>query len=204
MRTTHTRTDILYEAIDLFSSEGYTECTMRALAQRVGIKPASLYYFFESKERLLDEIFQIFMDNDAGYRKPVDDMLERAADMSAEEALQAMLFTYTTSPEFLRMIKILRIAIGHQFENKRAKEVYTHIYRDMALDHRTMLLRGLITRGICDPFDCDVVAYIMTSYSMMLTMSNHDMPIEEFALHYNDCIGRMAKTIAPLIKKRAR
>lgn len=48
---------ILDEAAALFLSRGYAATSLRVIAERVGMKPASLYHHFPSKEALLEAIF---------------------------------------------------------------------------------------------------------------------------------------------------
>ena len=52
-KTTPTKQKILVCAVDLFVSKGYTETSIREIAAAVGIKPASLYNHFSSKEDIL-------------------------------------------------------------------------------------------------------------------------------------------------------
>lgn len=47
---------ILDVAAGLFSSHGYAETGLREIADKVGIRPASVYHHFESKDRILEEI----------------------------------------------------------------------------------------------------------------------------------------------------
>ena len=49
-----TKQRILDSAADLFSRKGYTETTVRELAESVGLNPASLYYHFPSKNAILE------------------------------------------------------------------------------------------------------------------------------------------------------
>lgn len=58
------RQEILEKAIQLFSEKGFTTTTMRMLAGEVGIKAASVYNHFPSKEAIVDEIV------DSGNRSP--------------------------------------------------------------------------------------------------------------------------------------
>lgn len=51
-----TRNEILMAAADLFAEKGYSECNLRELAERVGMKAGSFYYHFRSKEEILDEL----------------------------------------------------------------------------------------------------------------------------------------------------
>jgi TetR/AcrR family transcriptional regulator, cholesterol catabolism regulator len=45
-------------AADLFAARAYEETSMEAIAQQVGIRKASLYYYFSSKDDLLTKMHQ--------------------------------------------------------------------------------------------------------------------------------------------------
>ena len=55
-KTIPTKQKILVCAVDLFALKGYTETSVREIAAAVGIKPASLYNHFTSKEDILINI----------------------------------------------------------------------------------------------------------------------------------------------------
>ncbi|MZR32246.1 TetR family transcriptional regulator [Sneathiella litorea] len=54
-----TRKAILDAAARLFCENGYVGTTLKEIATAAGIEPASLYYYFASKEDLLDDVFDI-------------------------------------------------------------------------------------------------------------------------------------------------
>ena len=56
------RQRILDAAAGLLSERGYGETSLRLLASEVGIKAASVYYHFDSKEALYTEVLQAGMD----------------------------------------------------------------------------------------------------------------------------------------------
>ena len=56
------RQRILDTAAGLLSERGYGETSLRILASEVGIKAASVYYHFDSKEALYVEVLQAGMD----------------------------------------------------------------------------------------------------------------------------------------------
>jgi len=58
MEITSTKHKILVCATDLFASKGYTETTIRELATAAGIKEASLYNHFPSKNAILEYILK--------------------------------------------------------------------------------------------------------------------------------------------------
>lgn len=51
------RQRVLDAAIALFAEHGYEATGMRAIAEAVGIRPASLYHYFHSKETILEALF---------------------------------------------------------------------------------------------------------------------------------------------------
>lgn len=53
-----TRVEILVAAAQLFAEKGYSECNLRELADKVGMKAGSFYYHFRSKEEILDELLK--------------------------------------------------------------------------------------------------------------------------------------------------
>lgn len=62
-----TRGHILLAAAHLFSQRGYEASTLREVARMANVKAGSVYYHFESKEQILDEVMntgiQIIMRN---------------------------------------------------------------------------------------------------------------------------------------------
>ena len=57
-----TKKRIVNSAIDLFSANGYGETSVRDIAEKVGVKTSSLYYYFESKEAILSYIINIYVE----------------------------------------------------------------------------------------------------------------------------------------------
>lgn len=57
----NTKDEIIEKAIEEFSKHGYTELSMEIVAKAVGMKRASLYRYFASKEELLEYFIQYDM-----------------------------------------------------------------------------------------------------------------------------------------------
>ena len=53
------RAHILEVAMELFSQKGYAGTSMSAIARKVGIDQSTMYYWFKSKEHLLDEVVKL-------------------------------------------------------------------------------------------------------------------------------------------------
>lgn len=52
-----TRKQIIDSAFELFANEGYSKTSIAAVAQKAGISKGLIYHYFESKEAILEAIF---------------------------------------------------------------------------------------------------------------------------------------------------
>ena len=79
-RGEQTRQLILETALRLFRERGYTETTMRAVAKEAGVAVGNAYYYFDSKEHLI----QGFYDrNQAAHRAAVEVVFAKDKDFAA-------------------------------------------------------------------------------------------------------------------------
>ncbi|NEB79809.1 TetR/AcrR family transcriptional regulator [Streptomyces sp. SID14478] len=56
------RREILDTAAEVFAAQGYNATTVRKIADHAGMLAGSLYYHFDSKESMLEEILRTFLD----------------------------------------------------------------------------------------------------------------------------------------------
>ncbi|MEU8698185.1 TetR/AcrR family transcriptional regulator [Streptomyces sp. NPDC059818] len=56
------RAELLATAAEVFAALGYNATTVRRIADEAGLLAGSLYYHFDSKESMLDEILSAFLD----------------------------------------------------------------------------------------------------------------------------------------------
>jgi AcrR family transcriptional regulator len=79
------RAELLATAAEVFASQGYSATTVRKVADAAGILGGSLYYHFDSKESMADEILSTFLDDMwAAYDRVLD------AGLSARDTLAAI------------------------------------------------------------------------------------------------------------------
>ncbi|MGW8885426.1 TetR/AcrR family transcriptional regulator [Streptomyces sp. NPDC055749] len=79
------RAELLATAAGVFAAQGYNATTVRRIADTAGLLAGSLYYHFDSKESMLDEILSAFLDELwAGY----DAVL--AAGLGPRETIEAL------------------------------------------------------------------------------------------------------------------
>jgi TetR/AcrR family transcriptional regulator, cholesterol catabolism regulator len=79
------RGELLRTAAEVFADQGYNATTVRRIADHAGLLAGSLYYHFDSKESMLEEILRTFLDELwDGY----DTVL--AASLGPRETLEAL------------------------------------------------------------------------------------------------------------------
>jgi AcrR family transcriptional regulator len=75
-----TRAVILKTALDMFLDRGYEETTMRAIAERAGVALGNAYYYFRSKEHLI-QAFYLFTHQE--HLAACAEILEKERDLKA-------------------------------------------------------------------------------------------------------------------------
>lgn len=81
------RAQIIDVAARLFEQHGYHETTMEMLAQEVGVKKASLYYYFSNKDLILVDIHEEMIDHlleQARLRDPTGSPVDRLRGIIAD------------------------------------------------------------------------------------------------------------------------
>ncbi|MCS3779439.1 TetR/AcrR family transcriptional regulator [Tsukamurella ocularis] len=77
------RDKIVATAIEILTHEGYANFSMRRLAARLGSSPMGIYYYFDSKDELLDYLFNRHGGvADHQRDRPSDDPFERVVESS--------------------------------------------------------------------------------------------------------------------------
>jgi AcrR family transcriptional regulator len=79
-----TKALILETALEMFRERGYDETTMRAIAQKAGVSLGNAYYYFSSKEYLIQAFYQRLHDNQVAVALPA---------LQNEKTLKARLLT---------------------------------------------------------------------------------------------------------------
>ncbi|GAA2207518.1 TetR/AcrR family transcriptional regulator [Nonomuraea monospora] len=77
------REEILAAAAELFTVHGYAATTTRALAERAGIRQASIYHYFDGKEDILAELLESTV-------RPSLEAARALAGATAEERLREL------------------------------------------------------------------------------------------------------------------
>jgi TetR/AcrR family transcriptional regulator, biofilm operon repressor len=120
----NTKERILQAAIDLFAKQGYDAVSMRDLAAAVGIKAASLYKHFASKEELLECIFQAYRDLMQHSNEIDDALLAQPETLSPQQFLTASFQSFKDMILSPHLLKITRIITMEQTRNTSVRDFF--------------------------------------------------------------------------------
>lgn len=132
------RGQILNEALRLFAEQGYGASSIRDIANRVGMKNASLYFHYPSKAHVLAELIRI--GHDEHFRRMRDALLEAAPDIHSQ--LTAIIRAHVCAHAEYPMLAVVSNAEMHALPAEFAAPIL-----DVRRQSETLLL-DVIQRGV--------------------------------------------------------
>ncbi len=176
MEKQDTRQLILDQAIELFSESGFTCISIRDLAQKVGIKSASIYHYFNSKE----EIFSAIVDS---YHLQVFTLLEYPTIDAIRAKIEGMSFDEVVAEFFPPLDKVdgekarqmVRISLLEQFTHPRVREFWGEAVIARHVKYWKQTLDVLVESGRLPPNDTLLAAEVMTRVrvSVIIQFAHH-------------------------------
>ena len=158
-----TRARILDVSIDLFAQKGFDAVSVQEIADAVGIRKASLYYHFSSKDQILQSILEYPVDlmkfiglQDAGAEERILSMgVAGFMDMSRDIALRWMDSPYVE--------KIMRIIFVELYHNDQVKAFWSSLV-GLAEAFWVHNFTIMIEKGLIRPLDPKALASTYLSY----------------------------------------
>ena len=160
----NTKQEILEASLDLFSVQGFEATSISQIASAVGIRKASLYSHFESKQAILDAIVKDVLDSYAAHS-----IFARADWGQYDGARNAPLFTLESTakmiqrqlgyilhdPHIRRARKMLAM---EQFRNPELAKLLTRQNYTDVLQYFTGFVNCLIRSGVLVGEDPGIMA----------------------------------------------
>ncbi len=164
MEKGNTKQEILEMALDMFSVKGYEATSISQIAAAVGIRKASMYSHFASKQEILDalvqELLKEYDKHSIFARANWDDLAftEDKQDMTPDTAVQ-MIWGHVRyilhDRRFSRARKMLTI---EQFQNPQLAKLQTKQNYTDVLHYFTGFIRFLIRQGKLTDNDPEIMA----------------------------------------------
>ena len=161
MERGNTKQEILEASLELFSMQGFEATSISQIAGAVGIRKASLYSHFESKQAILDalveEVLEQYGKHSIFARKDWEknaDSLPRTSDEAAQMILGQIRYILH-DPTISRARKMLVI---EQFQNRSLAELQTKQNYSDVLRYFSGLVKQLIRQGVLADEDPEIMA----------------------------------------------
>lgn len=152
MEQGNTKQEILKAALDLFSVQGYEATSISQIADVVGIRKATMYSHFASKQEILDALVQNTMEQynkhsifaQANWNDPA--FIKDKQNITVKAALKIILGHIRYIIHDPQISKSRRMLTIEQFQNPALKELQTKQNYADVMDYFTGLMNFLISQ----------------------------------------------------------
>jgi AcrR family transcriptional regulator len=128
--TTSSRAAILAAARELFADLGFERATIRAIATRADVDPATVYHFFATKEDLLDAALQLPMDP-----RLLLDAIAANPGREGETLVRQALRIWDEPATRLQFRALLRIGVSHERAGEALKNLFSRQLVEVLAQH---------------------------------------------------------------------
>lgn len=186
----NTKEKITHEALKLFAENGYKGTSVKQIAEAVGIKDASLYKHFKSKQEIFDSIVELIGQNMNSLSKKlglpeIDGVDSNQVDFySRLNAAEVKHISITALKYYLTDKDILnfwRIAHMEQYSNEQIYKLFQEIFINQAIEFQTELFSRMIERGVFIKADPKAMAmnFYAPIFLLLTKYENQPDKIEE-------------------------
>ena len=161
MERGNTKYEILEASLNLFSTQGFEATSISQIASAVGIRKASLYSHFESKQAILDELVREVLEQYAEHSVFAKTDWEKDTDnlpMTPDEAVKMIVgqIQYIIHDPYIS--KARKMLVIEQFQNPELAKLQTkQNYLDV-LGYFTGLIKCLIQKEVLAADDPEIMA----------------------------------------------
>ena len=154
----NTKQEILEAALELFSVQGFEATSISQIASAVGIRKASLYSHFESKQAILDALVRDVLDQYAAhsiFARPDGDSEDVPTPESTERLILGQI-RYILHDPHIRMAR--KMLVVEQFRNPELAQLQTRQNYTDVLEYFTGLVERLIRSDVLAGEDPGIMA----------------------------------------------
>ena len=176
-----TKERIFKAAIDLFAQKGFDATSMREIAEAVGIKKASLYSHYNSKDEILEKIVRYPLAKVLTISKQEVGTEELIVTMGPEGFMELSGETFTNWMEDSYIEKIFRISHIELYHNQEVKKFYLELW-NTAYSFWESNFNIMMRHQLIKPSDPKLLANVFVSFIKGVLM-------DYFLVQYDDASG---------------
>ena len=185
-----TKEKITEEALTLFAEKGYKGTSVKNIADAVGIKDASLYNHFKSKQEIFESIVELISKHISDLSQtlgvPQNEKTDTPAtgffinlDLDGLKKITRESFVfYLTDPYISRF---WRVAHMEQYTNPQIYTMFRKIFMEDAISYQEQLFQEMMEQEVFYPGDARATAISFYSpiYLLLSMYSNQPEHMEE-------------------------
>jgi len=153
-----TKERILLAAASLFAKNGYFGVSVKDIANVVGIKPASLYNHYESKEMLWMAVLERIQELYLMYFDRLDAV--RTHTQSLEDLIDNLFFELREATQVFTFYGVALVQ-SEQFHSDTAADMFHGLLLDYSIDFIQRQFDECVENGNAEPFDTRTVATVL-------------------------------------------
>ncbi|MSS64795.1 TetR/AcrR family transcriptional regulator [Velocimicrobium porci] len=159
MKMSLSKRRILDEALKLFAINGYDATSIEQIANAVGIRKASFYSHFKSKQELLDTLIDEIEKRYEVYSELIEKDCEESIQWTANDVFKSVKqqFEFLLNDPFFSMAR--NFLTIEQFRNPQLASLQNKCEYIDALSYHKNLIQNLVENGILIDKDIDIMAY---------------------------------------------
>ena len=161
MERGNTKQEILEAALELFSVQGFEATSISQIASAVGIRKASLYSHFESKQAILDELVKEVLEQYAAHSVFAKTDWGKDSDnlpMTPDDSVQMIKGQIRYILHDPHISKARKMLVIEQFQNPELAKLQTKQNYSDVLGYFTGLIGQLIRQGVLAEDDPEIMA----------------------------------------------
>lgn len=198
------REKIFNVSIDLFSEYGYDGVSIRQIARRVGIRESSIYNHYKSKESIMDEILDYYINQMLSNDIPLNQASENL-DVGFDHFYNAGFDAFAGQLKIERMSKITRIILIESYHNDKIRRFLKQSILDSAVEgwielFELMKSKELIRKDV----DCVQMAESFYKYGLFLLYEHYIINYPEDDEEFIEELSRKSKNHIRLLFNSAR
>lgn len=153
-----TKKKILDVSLELFSQKGYSAVSIRDICKYVEIKESSVYYHFENKQSIFDELLNMFAEIAKGMMTQLENGLADGQNSFSDgfNTVANCFFEQYLMDDFCN--KVMRIILIEQFNNDDVRKLYQHWLMDEPFSFQRKIFSALKSAGMITKCDSEYLA----------------------------------------------
>lgn len=179
----NTKREILEASLELFSVQGFEATSISQIAEAVGIRKASLYSHFESKQAILDTLVKEVLQQYAAHSIFARADWEKDAGnlpLTSDAAVQMIQgqIRYILHDSVIRRAR--KMLVIEQFQNPELAKLQTKQNYTDVLEYFTGMIRCLIRKGILLEDDPEMMAaQLCLPISVWINLCDREPDLEQ-------------------------